>query len=331
MASISSLQVGHSEPPLPRIATITGVIFLMGLALVALVVTAGLAARPELQAAGARHVASGLVAGVGTAGSALVAVVAYAGPWTVARRLRTSGGATALATLGWGRVDLLRACLPLACVGVLMALAASSVVEPSAWRAVHQIKGSPVASAAVWGRLQAGEVAVLPEGGAAVLGAGRLRTTAGDGSWSAEFETPAPTDVAWTFGRAALHTGEQGSWTADRLTLHLLEEPARAWRSPPTSPWAASLRDLVRRDDRRSRRVLHRRLASVALVLPLIALGLGLGWGAGRLHLGASVALPLVLFVVTRSLDGSGLAPWVIGWSPTLLATALAAALWRHP
>ncbi len=294
---------------------------------------AGASARPELWAAGPGQVLIAVAAAAGTGASACVALTALLGPLFTTRRLVAGGEATALEALGWGRRDLAIAWLPLGLLAVVAAVGAGLVVEPAAWRVVHSVKGSPAMTAASWARLQAGEVAVLPDGGGLVSRGGALRFSTGDGAWTGELSNPRPDGRSWVFDAARARSSQGEEWSVDRLSLRPADDVAERWAGPPRSPWAASWTALRRRSDEpRAVRVLHRRLALVVAVVPLGLLGLCLGWSRRRGALLVAGGAPFAVFLAARLADTSNLPPTFAGWAPAVVAVGLAAvAWWRLP
>jgi hypothetical protein len=322
--------VSASTPPLPGLLPNSAWVLGGGLGGLTIVALFGAAARPELWHAGLGQVALAVAAAVGTGASACVAITALFGPWLATRRLVLGGEAAALEAVGWGRADLLRSIVPLALGLVVLAAAAGLAVEPAAWTAVHRVKGSPALAAAAWARLESGAVHTLPDGGAVVFQERRLRFTTGDGGWSGALEDARPAVAGWSFGASRIDAGEGGAWSMDRLELRL--ESPEAWTEPPSSPWAARFGALYqRRDEPRARRVLHRRMALIAAVLPLAALGLGLGWSRRRRSLWMAALMPAAVFLSARLADTSAVSPLLAGWAPAGVACAAAFWVWRRP
>jgi hypothetical protein len=333
MAPASSPRPRVANAPWPRVASLSVLSLVGALGAVAVAALAGASARPELWSAGVARVLAGVLAATGTGASACVTLAALLGPLVAARRLVDGGEAAALEALGWGRAALVRAWIPVAVAAALVAAAAGLGVEPAAWRAVHGLKGSPAAAAAAWARLEGGEVAVLPDGGAVVVRDGALRFRGGDGAWSGVGAAIRPAPAGWDFGPTDAIAADGSRWRADALRLRLDGPAAARWQAAPSSPWAASWGALLARSDEpRARRVLHRRVALVAAVLPLGLLGLCLGWSRRRRDLLGVAVVPLLVFLAARLADASGLPPVLAGWSPTAVATLLAIwAWWRVP
>lgn len=305
------------------------------LAAIGLVVCLALvaAARPTAWAAGFGGVAAWVVAAAGTSLSACVALGALAGGYGGAARLSDQGGAGAAEALGLGRWQVFGQLAPVWALLAGLAILAGAELEPRAWAALQGLKGSPAASAAMWGALHSGEVRSVG-GGALVLEEGRLRSVSGDGTWRAELGPLSASSTAWGLGGGTIDAGGLGRWTVDSLELRLAADRAQAWTRPPRGPWTLRpgplLGAVAERGAPRDWLVLHRRLASAPAALLLAALGWSLGWVVGprarRRPMDALLAAGLVLLVM-RGADRAALAGLlpaaVAGWSPLLLTAAL--------
>lgn len=291
-------------------------------------VAAGLlavAARPEIWAAGTGFVVTSTLAVAGTQALALLLAAALAGGFLLHQSLAESGRLAALSSLGYGPGSLLRAMAPLLVGGALVAVVAAFWVEPTAWTAIHAVRGSPAVTAAALGRLDAGEVIALGDGAASRSVHGLEVAVPGA---AATMVRAAPSAGGWLIQELAVE-GEIARWSAGSLRLRPLVEP-----SPPTSPltfgWARgrlALRDADGGADR-ARLVFHRRHALV-LLAPLLVLG---GFLLAARRRGADPGRPLVrvgvlgivLFLLVRVSDQGALAgalnPVVAAWVPLAAA-----------
>lgn len=251
--------------------------------------------RPDAFAAGLARVLWGGAAYLGTIAAGVVPGVALGAAFLTSRRLSERGDSVALAGLGLGPMACWRSLWPLwaGLSGLVLLLAFAG--EPPAWRAVHQLKGAPEAAAVAWARLQAGEVRVLPQGGALVAHDGRLRFATGDGQWRGSFAAaaarPEGGDWGWTFGSAQLRHKDGSEWRARRVRLRPDPQWLASYRAPPRSPWAERPARLISErcgpeqsaeGCQRAALVLHRRLCLAALVPAVACIGWLLGWSVRR-------------------------------------------------
>jgi len=282
-------------------------LILLVLAVLWVVAAAAVCLRPEAFAAGGARVFYGLAAFLGTVVAATMPLVALAVAALTSARLSERGDAMALASFGLGPRASWRMLWPLWLSLALLTLLLAFVVEPPAWRAVHLLKGAPEAAAVAWSRLQAGEVRVLPGGGALVLRDSELHFAAGDGLWSGSFDAATvlmdERDWGWSLGSSVARGGDGSSWRAEKLRL--LPDPGwlARYQSPPRSPWSQAPAGLLAGSCgfveageacERSSFVLHRRLALASLVPMMALVGWLLAWElgyGGRRRSGRKLAL----------------------------------------
>ena len=306
-----------------------GAAYLLGFAIAALGGAIALLGRPEAAAAGPSFVAATLLASVGTSMTA----IALAAPAVAANATRVrwerSGARAGLAQLGVGERDLVRALLPSFAVLGLAGGALVWLSEPPAWTAIHGLKGSPAATAAVLGRLAADETLSAGAGDLVLASEGDRVQVWGRAGWTATAASLRPAARGWQIERLEVRSGTD-TWGAGQLRLHLIEPP-----EPPTSPLARGLGDLLGDETPRARLVLHRRLA-----LPLLAVVLGLmGWLAGgtRAGIGPAARLAALILGTVLALRGADLAAargilgaGTAGWLPAAAACVLLLALLRR-
>ncbi len=324
-------------------------------ALVASLVVIGAAAvclRPESFAAGFGRVVWGVLSFLGTVAAGTVPLLAFFSAFLCVSRLSRRGESLTLATLGLGPGRLWCSLWPLWAVFALMAFVFAFIVEPSAWRTVHQLRGSPEAAAVGWARLQAGELRVLPGGGALSLREGVLRFADGAGGWQGTVISPSPATSApadgWDFGPSRVRGSDGSLWQFRSVRLRFERAALERYLAPPRSPWATDSLLLSGRqceaaedaDCERATLVLHRRVSCPVLVLIMALLGWVLAWSParrGRAHsgLGWRVLLPplglycclkIAEFVVSKGL----LSGVVAAWSPSMLAVALLLWFWKQ-
>jgi hypothetical protein len=258
--------------------------------------------------------------------------VALAAPlvaaFAVRLRIERSGARAGLAQLGVSERDLARAVLPaLAIVGMLGG-GFVWTAEPVAWTVLHGLRDSPAATAAVLGRLAAGETLSVDRGGLVLAPTGSGLEVWSESGWTASAGALVPDANGWQLENLTVRTA-QGVWHARTLRLHPVQARAR-----PLSPLAHRFTELMQEGSPRSRLVLHRRLS-----IPLLALLLGLtAWllagGTSGAVAGARLAgLGLGAFLVLRGADhvaGEALVGGAAaGWLPTGIAAALLLALLR--
>lgn len=303
-----------------------GLTVLLGAA--ALVAVAGVALRSESWSMGAPRVLLAVVAGLGTGVASLLPVAAALGTGAWWASWRERGDAGGLAALGIGAADLVRTLLPLAIALTVVAAAWGWIVEPIAWRRIHDVRGAPAVAAAGWEELRAGRVRAVP-GGVIALEDGRLLAATDDLAIDGEAQGLAPAGSRWAFASAAV-VSPRARWTTGRGVLRPTADVEAAWTTPPRSPWAASLATLASRPDDRGRRVFHRRLAlplasGLWLLLPLLPILRGRRAGA----------LALLWLLAVRQADQAAVAgvlgPALAGWAPVwLLLPALGSTAWER-
>ena len=317
----------------------------LGVGLLMLAAVASSATAPRVHAAGAGLVLLALLAAIGTGSAPLMPLSALVAGFAVSRTSSQRGEVAAAEALGTGPFRAWVSLAPLWALLAASCLLLGYGAEPAAWRALHRVRGAPLAATVAWAGLSQGEVRGLGEGGALFVARGELRFTSADRSWSGGARRVEPADAAsWKAEGVVLEERGRGAWTIDSMALTLEDQRRDRWLAPPTSPWSLSLPDLAARDDGRSALVLHRR-AALAAAVPLLALiGWLLGWApggrrqAGRWWRAPAVAVvAATLFAVARASDhavaqgriGGGLA----GWLPALAAcvvTGLLALRWRR-
>ena len=301
--------------------------------------------RPEAFAAGPTRVGWGLLAFLGTIAAATVPLISFLIAFLCAARLSRRGAAMALSTLGLGSWRVWRKLWPLWILLTMLSLLVASVVEPPAWRLVHQLKGSPQAAAVGWARLQAGEQRVLPGGGGLALRDGVLHLADGGGAWRGSALAPAPSAsvgvAGWELGPARLLRSDGSLWQMQSLNLHLDRAQLARYRAPPRSPWASSSSALLtaaceKIDSapcQRAALVLHRRLSWLVLVPVMALLGWTLGWslarrGRARRGIGWLVTLPTLGLYCALKLGEVGLrhglcSGMAAAWAPALVPLGL--------
>jgi predicted membrane protein len=306
----------------------------LGIGLLLLASVASSAAFPRIHVAGDRLVITALLAALGTGAGPLLPLAALAAGFAVARTASRRGEAAAAETLGLGRLRMWAALLPLWALLALLCLGVGFGAEPVAWRAIHQVRGAPLAAAVAWAGLSQGEVRVLGNGGALVLQQGQLRFTTGDGLWHgrAGSFSPVPDQATWEAVDVQLVQEGGGRWQVDALEARLSDDRRERWLAPPTSPWSLGWRDLWRRSghSERASLVAHRRLALGTSVPLLALLGWLIGWTPGSRRSArwwrspAVAAVAVALFTLTRAADhavASGqLSGALAGWLPAIAA-----------
>jgi hypothetical protein len=315
----------------------------LGTALLLLAAVASTAAFPRIHAAGPDVLLTALLAALGTGAAPLLPLAGLGAGFAVARSAGRRGEAAAAAALGWGPWRIQRSLAPLWIGLALVCFGLGTWAEPAAWRAIHYVRGAPLASAVAWAGLQAGEVRPLSDGGALVLRDGAIAFTTGDRSWrgTAGLPEPLPDQGGWRIDGLEVvaldELGREARWQVSALTLEL--EPGRRdrWLAPPTSPWTLGWGALRARDGRRAAMVLHRRIALAACVPLMALLGWLIGWAPGGARqataawrVPAVAGCAIALFAATRSADHAvawGALPGGLGgWAPALAAATLLAA-----
>ena len=306
-----------------------------------LVSAAAVCLRPEAFSAGSERVLWGVGAFLGTVAAGTVPLVALASGFVVSTRLSDRGEAMALGSMGVAPVPAWRALWPLWLVLTAATLAIAFAIEAPAWRVVHQLRGASEVAAVSWNRLQAGEVRVLPKGGALVARDGAMRFASGDGGWRGSAGSVVALvgdrDWGWRVADAKFQHADGSLWSARDLRLRADVESLARSREQPRSPWSlpterliaaahsADARPAVRN---RAGLVLHRRFALASLVPTLALLGWLLAWSPlregrrdGRRHLVVAL-LAVSLYALLKSGEkvvAAGLLPGVLGaWLPVL-------------
>ena len=275
------------------------------------------ASRPEAWSLGAGLPIRGSLAWLGAAAPVLAPVTVLGGAFLAARAVARRGEADAWAALGIGPARRWWATAPLWGLLAALALLWTGWVEPAAWAETIRLREA-VASAPA-------HAVALPDGGVALRDGGvvRIRTS---GAVAALHAFDASTATA---GPVVVE-GPGGTWTARRVELRRRE--AAPPRSTPRL--AADLGELLGRAsaDPRAAALLHRRASLPVLLLLFSLSGWGLGSATGTLRRGDRRAAPaltgllIVTFAGGRLADGvAWVPPWLLGWTPVLLAAVLLA------
>jgi hypothetical protein len=291
-------------------------VHLLGVGVAALGGGLALLGRPEATAAGPSFAFATVLASVGTSMTAIALAGPLVASYVTRVRLERSGASAGLAQLGVGERDLARALLPT--LAALSLLGGTLVwwAEPPAWSAVHGLKGSPAATAAFLGRLNAGEALSTGDSGLVLVAANDALQIWGRSGWTASALAISPHDQGWSIKELQVQ-GTESDWRAETVRLRPVREAG-----PPTSPLTRSMAELLQGSTERDRLVLHRRLS-----LPVLGVLLGLiAWlaGAGPAGVGPGARLGgLVLgaVLILRTCDlgvASGTLPGALaGWLPS--------------
>jgi hypothetical protein len=280
---------------------------------------------------------------IGTGLTAVLPLAALAAAFGAGSAWSTQGGAAGAASLGISPLQPFVRLGPVWGAGAVLVLVCAFAIEPAAWQGLHRVRGGPLAAAAAWASLEAGEVRTLRSGGAVVMQDSVLYAITGDQEWElrAARTSPDVAEAGWRLTGVRLIAREGQVWTA--RTAFLRPQPARKarWEAPAASPWAMGPGRLweAQATSPRASLVLHRRLALAAAVPLLAVVGWLLAWGEAPLRrprwglLGA-VALAGGLFALARSADravADGLLSGALaGWLPLLPAAVIAVVLgWR--
>ncbi len=296
-------------------------VYLLGFGVAALGGGLALLGRPEATSAGPAFAFATVLASIGTSMTAIALAGPLVGAFVARLRLERSGARGGLAQLGVGERDLVRATLPVLIAVSLLGGVLVWWAEPPAWTAVHGLKGSPAATAAFMGRLDAGEALTTGAGGLALVAASDAVQIWSRSGWTASASALGPDEHGWSIDALTVW-GEDSTWEADSVRLRPVEEVGR-----PTSPLTRGLVDLLQGSTDRDRLVLHRRLSLPVLgvLLGLIAWlvgagppGLGPGARLGGLVLGTALVLRSSDMAVAAGTLPGGLA----GWLPAVAAAA---------
>ena len=270
------------------------------------------ASRPEAWSFGVTLPLRASLAWVGLGAPVLAPAAVLLGAFAAARSLGRSGQRHALSSLGIGPRRQWLLVAPLWLIFAGLGGLWSGWAEPAAWKTSIELREA-VASAPL-------QAVALDDGGVVQRDGDTLR-----------LRTPTVTAEMHSFDVAGLAAGlvrletQDGSWTARSATFRRRDVAApRA-----VTPLARTLGQLAAApvDEPRPRALLHRRASVPILLLLLSTLGWVLGSRSGEPR---ATGTGWLVVVCLGAVVGSGRVadqlvgtapPWLLGWTPALLAT----------